>query len=272
MLAALLSVAGSFPDCPGADCPGTAWERSDAAVRAARRLDLNLPWPEVRDGLVSACGLRVQRSTNHCFNDFNHVDCCTMVSASTHRTNEESRVPGMHAVNQLGPHITEAALESHGKGGSWCTCQLSSPYDVCHRQFGARTAFKLVWCAGSSLAIVVDDEGNVINRGVPHGDDGALPQYGGERARMDNWGTLMGSTNSTWVERWQAACDHPTHPREKPPAEAGARRKKELEETKREKQKGKWQKDAERATKMKRDADAAAARRRAQEVAQRDEV
>lgn len=164
LAAALLSALGTFPECPGAGCSGTAWERSAAAVDAARLVDLDRPWREVREDLVSACGLRVQRSTSHCFNDFNHVDCCAMGTGNTHRTNEQSRVEGMHAVNQLGPHITDAALPGHGEGGSWCTCHLASPYDVCHRQFGARTAFKLVWCGGSGVAVLVDDDGNVLSR------------------------------------------------------------------------------------------------------------
>ena len=32
------------------------------------------------------------RSTSHCFEDYNHVDCCTMASDTSHRTNEESKV------------------------------------------------------------------------------------------------------------------------------------------------------------------------------------
>lgn len=68
------------------------------------------------------------------FNDFNHVDCCTMDSSKTHKTNEASRVVGMHRVNFLGSHIVDASLADRGPGGSWCTCHLSSPEDVCHKQ------------------------------------------------------------------------------------------------------------------------------------------
>ena len=78
-------------------------------------------------------------------------DCCAMTADDTHRTNEELRVVGMHAVNFLGTHIVDASLPEHGSGGSWCTCHLSSPEDVCHRQFGARTAFKLAWCSGTRV-------------------------------------------------------------------------------------------------------------------------
>ena len=82
------------------------------------------------------------------FDDFNHVDCCVMESGNTHQTNEASRVVGMHPVNYLGAHIVDASVSDLGPGGSWCTCHLSSPADVCHKQFGARTAFKLAWCRG----------------------------------------------------------------------------------------------------------------------------
>jgi len=134
ILVSILSHA-VYPNCPeqgSTGCDGTAAARSEAARAAARSLDLDRPWDEVRAGLVRACGLRVQRSTSHCFNDFNHVDCCAMTQ--THNTNEESRVVGIHSQNKLGPHIVDASLPGHGSGGSWCTCQLSAPYDVCHRQ------------------------------------------------------------------------------------------------------------------------------------------
>jgi len=175
-------------------------------VAAARDVDLNGPWPTVRKALVEACGLRNQRSTSHCFNDFNHVDCCTMASSNTHRTNEESKVVGMHPVNLLGPHILEASLPEAGEGGSWCTCHLSSPHDVCHRQFGARTAFKLVWCEGTGVAALLDDDANVLSYGKPTGD-GGIPQYGGAEARAAAWRVLDDSKNSTWARRWRGACD-----------------------------------------------------------------
>ena len=65
---------------------------------------------------------------------FIHVDCCTMDTARQHQTNEHSRVVGMHHVNYLGAHIVKASLADRGPGGSWCTCHLSSPEDVCHKQ------------------------------------------------------------------------------------------------------------------------------------------
>ena len=110
-----------------------------------------------------------------------------MVGQNTHRTNEESRVVGMHRVNMLGPHIEDGSVAGHGAGGSWCTCHLSAPHDVCHKQFGAQPAFKLVWCDGTGVAALVDDHGNVMNSGKPTPDrDGSeVPDYGGARARSD---------------------------------------------------------------------------------------
>lgn len=197
------------PDCPDQPegCTGTAIARSEEARAQARGLDLNRPWREVREAIAQACGLRVQSSTQHCFNDFNHVDCCTMDSSSTHRTNEESKVKGMHAVNFLGSHIVDASIATHGTGGSWCTCHLSSPADVCHKQFGARTAFKLVWCQGTGVAALLDDYGNVLTSGKPLGGDGSVPDYGGPRARQDAWRVLDGSHNTTWAQGWRAACE-----------------------------------------------------------------
>ena len=269
MIATLLKALGAYPNCPehgSSGCVGTAHARADVARAAARAVDLNRPWREVRQGLASACGLRVQRSTGHCFNDFNHVDCCVM--SATHNTNEESNVVGIHSQNFLGEHIESASLPEHGSGGSWCTCQLSAPYDVCHRQvrllpgprtcrrlpwhrtrcvvahcccpraqFGAQPAWKLVWCDGSGVAMVVDEsarasptvaaratvgvartapsprrlpvsdsDGNVLARGKPIAESATVPEYGGAQARQDAWSVLLASTNTTWAQRWPAAC------------------------------------------------------------------
>jgi hypothetical protein len=230
----LQSGAAQFADCPW-DCPGTAHERQSKARAEVLRVDMSAPWADVRHGLVRACGLLLGHSTSHCFADFNHVDCCTMVAGNTHRTNEESRIAGMHPVNQLENHIKAASVRSHSEGGSWCTCHLQSPFDVCHRQFGAAPALKLVWCEGDALAVVVDDSGNVLTSGYPslahqlisgdsskahqhggssHGGDpdshassAAFPEYGGARARRDNWAVLMASRNQTMVSRWRGACE-----------------------------------------------------------------
>ena len=200
-------LAAIHADCPSqADgCTGTAEQRSAEAVERARAVRFNQPWPLVREEIVSACGLRVQQSTGHCFNDWNHVDCCAMATSNTHRTNEESRVVGMHRTNFLGAHIVDASVAELGDGGSWCTCHLSSPEDVCHRQFGARTAFKLTWCEGGRVAALLDDYGNVLSSGKPTSgmrEDGSdIPSYGGASARHDSWRVLDGSRNQSWAAR-----------------------------------------------------------------------
>jgi hypothetical protein len=100
-LCVLSLVSGAiFPACPP-DCPGTSAHRQESARDAVAKLNLNQPWTKVRKEVTRACGLNIQPSTDHCFADFNHVDCCTMVNEHTHRTNEESRVPGMHTQNQV---------------------------------------------------------------------------------------------------------------------------------------------------------------------------
>ncbi len=176
-------------------------------MRRAREVELDRPWSEVRAAILGACGLRDDHSTGHCFNDWNHVDCCVMESGSTHRTNERSRIPGMHAVNQLGPHIVAASIVggAWAGGGSWCTCQMGSPYDVCHQQFGARTAFKLVWCDGTGVAVLVDDYGNPLARGKPLAES-PPPAYGGSKARAQAWDVLAGSSNASWAAMWRDAC------------------------------------------------------------------
>lgn len=206
----LLAVAVAVNhDCPhqANGCGGTAEERAEEAKRRARLVSLDAPWNEVREAVVDACGLQVQQSTSHCFQDFNHVDCCTMDSTQQHETNEASRVAGMHAVNYLGSHIVDASISERGPGGSWCTCQISSPEDVCHRQFGARTAFKLVWCRGTGFAALLDDYANVLSHGKPTSARGEPPAMGGARAREQSWRVLDESKNASWASRWRAACD-----------------------------------------------------------------
>lgn len=210
LLVAAMSASASsgnvFPSCPW-DCPGTATDRVTAIRAKAVTVDLSGHWDDVREALVQSCGLTVGSSTRHCFNDFNHVDCCAMKQGAVHRTNAESLVPGMHAVNQLGGHITAASVPSFGAGGSWCTCHLNSPFDVCHKQFGASTAFKLVWCEGTKLAALIDDSGNLLNWGTPKGGSSRVPSYGGDRARFQAWGVLANSPNETMALRWTQACE-----------------------------------------------------------------
>ncbi|KAL3920084.1 MAG: hypothetical protein SGPRY_005383 [Prymnesium sp.] len=200
----VLAALAVFDSCPW-ECAGTALERVGVAHAQVASIDLSSEWSAVRQHIVRACGLRVESSTSHCFEDFNHVDCCAMAAENTFRTNQASKVPGMHPVNLLGPHITAASVESHGEGGSWCTCQLNSPLDVCHKQFGASTAFKLIWCEGRQVAAITDDSGNLLNWGRPKGAQ--VPAYGASTARAQNWGVLANSPNGTMANRWQAACD-----------------------------------------------------------------
>lgn len=76
---------------------------------------------------------------------------------------------------------------------------------VCHKQFGASTAFKLIWCEGRQVAAITDDSGNLLNWGRPKGAQ--VPAYGASTARAQNWGVLANSPNGTMANRWQAACD-----------------------------------------------------------------
>lgn len=227
ILALLVTGSPVHPECPSQPdgCKGTAAGRSEEARERARKLDLNGPWQAVRESVVQACGLRVQQSTSHCFNDFNHVDCCTMGSDATHSTNERSKVRGMHAVNFLGSHIVDASIPDHGPGGSWCTCHISSPDDVCHKQFGARTAFKMVWCGGTGVVALLDDYANVLASGKPtspHGDGNLdIPSFGGARARHDSWRVLDGSHNVTWADGWRRACERIANGDEEPEEATG---------------------------------------------------
>lgn len=209
MLTIAIAALAIHPDCPNqpGGCTGTASNRVTEARNRARSLDLNRPWPAVREDIVAACGLTVQSSTSHCFNDFNHVDCCAMDTGAAHNTNEASKVIGMHQVNYLGAHIVDASVAERGVGGSWCTCHISSPEDVCHKQFGARTAFKLVWCSGSGVAALLDDYANVLTSGKPTSVGGEeVPHMGGTRARVQSWNVLDQSRNSSWADRWRGAC------------------------------------------------------------------
>ena len=118
-MALVLLALAAFPDCPDQPdgCGGTAVERAAESRRRAREVDLDRPWQDVRDSLVRACGLLVGQSTSHCFDDFNHVACCAMAASQHHKTNEESRVGGMHTVNYLGEHIIAASDPELGEGG-----------------------------------------------------------------------------------------------------------------------------------------------------------
>ena len=190
--------------------PGTAVQRRSIALEQIANLtqaQLDGDWGDIRRSLLQSCGLAdssrtaVGRGrTTHCFADYNHVDCCTMQAGVSHNENE-GRVAGMHRSNQLGPGITASSLESHGSGGSWCTCHIGAgkapPRDVCHVQFEARIAFKLVWCPGGSSPpaferyVIVDDDGALLATGLPDQDSvEPLPHL---REREANYAVVAGS-------------------------------------------------------------------------------
>ena len=128
-----------------------------------------------------------------------------MVGKNTHRTNEESRVEGMHRVNLLGPHIEDASLVERGDGGSWCTCILGAdqepPQDVAHVQFRSRVAFKLVWSPVDDFGsfALVSDSGELLAHGTP---TGAVPSY---RERMANYEVVKGGRFATAAEKLDVA-------------------------------------------------------------------
>jgi hypothetical protein len=180
--------------------PGTAAQRQLAArakVRALPQDVLNGDWGNLRKDLLSSCGLRPARTTSHCFADYNHVDCCAMYGTANENA---GRVEGIVQRNQLGGAITSTSVAEPGDGGSWCTCQVgagrSPPRDVCHVQFEAALAFKLVWCPagqpdssheGFHSFVLVDDTGALLARGQP---SGVLPYLD---ERRGNWEIVAGS-------------------------------------------------------------------------------
>jgi hypothetical protein len=76
-------------------------------------------------------------NTSHCFNDYNHCDCTTMLGEVSDSTND-GQVAGIARGNLLGPGIRTASDETLGPGGSWCTCTNGAgqepPADVAHLQ------------------------------------------------------------------------------------------------------------------------------------------
>jgi hypothetical protein len=190
--------------------PGTATERmmngrARAAALSARELDGD--WSTaVRPALLRAAGLvdlgnvpPGQGNTQHCFNDFNHVDATTMVLAHADNSNR-GRVAGMAYDNPLGDGIRAARDETMGEGGSWCTCILGSaqepPADVAHVQFQSKVAWKLVWVPGPggddfSRFVLVDDAGVELATGVPSGN---VPT---KRERRANYQTVAGGRYAT---------------------------------------------------------------------------
>jgi len=78
--------------------------------------------------------------------------------------------------------------------------------DVCHKQFGAEPAWKLLWCHGTSLAVVATDSGEVLNYGRPHDTGSGIPEYGAQSARRDSWRVIQGSHDLEYKQRMFAAC------------------------------------------------------------------
>eukprot|EP01083_Nonionella_stella_P318562 1165134_1 len=148
------------------DCPGTAYDRMNNIQYRLSSINLHgMSWSKLRMSLVDICGLKNNTmATTHCFADWTHVDCCSIVTIHSFVTNQHSHVTGMHPINQLGPHITQnSILVGNDNNGSWCTCHHGAPKDVCHLQFGAMLAFKLIWCPNPSftdfIALFVDNDG-----------------------------------------------------------------------------------------------------------------
>jgi hypothetical protein len=186
--------------------PGTAVERMLASRERARSIaaaELNKDWPDVRVAVLSACGLRDLRNvppgqgnTSHCFADFNHCDCTTMLGEVSMNQNH-GQVQGIARGNLLGPGIKTASDPELGTGGSWCTCIMGAgkepPSDVAHLQFASRIAFKLVWSPKDDFQsfVLVDDEGALLNKGTPTGQ---LPPL---RERQMNYQVVQGSKYAT---------------------------------------------------------------------------
>ena len=172
--------------------------------------DYSLPACSVRWDLSSiACAHKCVYDAGHCFADWNHVDCCTMVGRNAHNENS-GRVAGMSFTNRLGAGITKSSVPTHGAGGSWCTCQVGAAQDrdVCHVQFNSSIAFKLVWCPQSSYTtfVLVNDDGKTLRRGAPTGHLPPLQQ------RVRNYDVVKGSKYARGCVPPPATADAPAAP------------------------------------------------------------
>jgi len=194
--------------------PGTATERmmngrARAAALSARELDGD--WSTtVRPALLRAAGLvdlgnvpPGQGNTQHCFNDFNHVDATTMTLEHSDNNNE-GRVAGIAYNNPLGAGIRAARDPTMGEGGSWCTCILGSgqepPRDVAHVQFKSKIAWKLVWVPGPKADfksfVLVDDAGELLAKGTPTGS--GMPSIA---ERRQNYEVVRGGRYAVEADR-----------------------------------------------------------------------
>jgi len=203
------TVAMASPAQVDEQYPGTSVERMVASRERARKIpttELDQDWSAVRVNVLGACGLRDLRdvppgqgNTSHCFADFNHCDCTTMLGEVSMNQNH-GQVAGIARGNLLGPGIQTASDPALGAGGSWCTCIMGAgkepPADVAHLQFQSRIAFKLVWSPVDDFKsfVLVDDEGNWLNQGTP---TGTLPPL---RERQMNYQVVAGSKYATAAE------------------------------------------------------------------------
>ena len=67
--------------------------------------------------------------TGHAFNDWNHVDACTMLGNVQFEENN-GRVEGMHYRNPLGRGIVIASDPTLGEGGTWSTCMVRKTHSL----------------------------------------------------------------------------------------------------------------------------------------------
>jgi hypothetical protein len=207
--------------------PGTAVERLIHVTDRVRSIPdtgagslVDRPWREIRERLLWAGGLRVDRSTSHAFNDDNHCDLTTMLAdpAVVDNRNADGAVSAISRNNFLGDHIRRASVAVDAGGGaeadgappgmgSWSTCTNGAhedpPRDVAHVQFASRVAFKLVWCPRAdpphSAFLLVDDEGRVLKAGRPVAGDADAPHLG---YRRRNYDLVAGGKYAAAADSW----------------------------------------------------------------------
>jgi hypothetical protein len=133
--------------------PGTAVARMNAARTRARSLlpkNLTDDWEDVRRRILWAAGLKDlpharpgKGYTGHSFNDWNHVDACTMLGDVQFEENE-GRVEGMHYNNRLGEGIVIASDPTLGEGGTWSTCMVRNLFLLLSLDMAIETNFFLL--------------------------------------------------------------------------------------------------------------------------------
>jgi len=201
--------------------PGTAVERLIHVTDRIKSIPddslVDRPWREIRERLLWAGGLKVDRSTSHAFNDDNHCDLTTMLAdpAVVDRSNADGAIAAISRNNFLGDHIRRASVAVNDEeeatdgldAGSWSTCtngaDATPPRDVAHVQFRARVAFKLVWCPRAappySAFLLVDDEGRILKAGRPAAGDGEIPHLS---YRQRNYRLVAGGKYAEACDAW----------------------------------------------------------------------